>query len=201
MIVVVCGLGRCGTSLAMTMLAAGGFPVHGNPPDFEDGRILNLSSDASWLDEVEGRAFKLLDPHQNPLPPRALSGRVYVPIWMRRNFREQAKSQIKLLRLLRPDVRAPRRPALEAALGREHRQGLDALRLATGVAPAIFDFEDVIRYPIRAAARLAQVAAPLLPEGQRPDLDKMARWVAPRSPRCLDGFLELDLVEQFGAGS
>lgn len=84
--------------------------------------------------------------------------------------------------------------------GREHREGLAALRLATGVAPAIFDFEDVIRYPIRAASRLAQVAAPLLPEGQRPDVDKMARWVAPRSPRCLDGLLEIDLIEQFGAG-
>jgi hypothetical protein len=37
-VIVVAGLGRCGTSLVMQMLAAAGLPCVGSFPDFEDDR-------------------------------------------------------------------------------------------------------------------------------------------------------------------
>lgn len=66
----VTGLPRCGTSLLMSMLEAGGLPlsVDGQRPAdrhnprgyFENSAVLKLSEDASWLQQCRGRAIKIL---------------------------------------------------------------------------------------------------------------------------------------------
>ena len=64
-IVVVTGFGRCGSSLAMRMLCAGGMPVTtDNRDSFEDERVMRLPGDTRWLRECEGRALKVLDPYR-----------------------------------------------------------------------------------------------------------------------------------------
>jgi hypothetical protein len=77
-ILVVSGLPRSGTSLAMQMLHAGGVPVvvdgerasdDDNPRGyFEDARTLRLWDDASWLDDAVGKAIKIVVPLLRALP-------------------------------------------------------------------------------------------------------------------------------------
>lgn len=71
-LVVVTGLPRSGTSMAMRMLAAGGLgvvddghraPGPANPHGwFEDARVRRLREDASWLRREVGRAVKIVLP-------------------------------------------------------------------------------------------------------------------------------------------
>lgn len=98
-IIVVSGLTRCGSSLMMQMLHAGGCPVsceHGN-----EAISGEHSDQLSALREIaiglaDGKAIKCLDIHRFPLPPN----KQYVIIWMKRDFKEQAKSIAKFMQML-----------------------------------------------------------------------------------------------------
>ena len=92
-ILLVCGFGHCGSSLVMQMLAAGGHPVTGTWPDFEGSKAASASSAAEWR-AMDGRAVKVLDLHERPLP-RGLAGRA---VWLDRDPTQQALSQAKFLR-------------------------------------------------------------------------------------------------------
>lgn len=96
--IIVAGLGRCGTSLMMKMLHQAGIAPYcdkeciGN--SYENVITNTLPRNTSWWSEVEGKAVKLLDIHRWT-PPRPYDGDHYVIIWMNRDRKEQAKSQIK----------------------------------------------------------------------------------------------------------
>ncbi len=104
-IVVVSGLPRSGTSMAMRMLEAGGMEVttdgerqadEDNPRGYyEDERVKDLARapDASWLRASRGRAVKVISFLLKDLPPN-LNYRV---ILMRRDLHEVLASQRKML--------------------------------------------------------------------------------------------------------
>ncbi len=105
-IIVVSGLPRSGTSMAMQMLAAGGAaivtdgvrePGEDNPRGyFEDERVKDLhreGEDKSWLTETRGRAIKVISFLLRDLP----ATNSYKVIFMRRNLPEVLASQRKLL--------------------------------------------------------------------------------------------------------
>jgi hypothetical protein len=89
-LVLVSGLGRCGTSLTMQMLAAGGWPVWGADeatwPAFEHPANL----EGGGVPVIGAGILKWLDPHHFPPPP------FYRAIFLTRDLREQARSQRKL---------------------------------------------------------------------------------------------------------
>jgi hypothetical protein len=103
-IVVVSGLPRSGTSLAMQMLRAGGYPVledsarlpdDDNPRGYvEYEKTLRLWQDASWLHEAAGRAVKIVCPLLAALP----FDHDYAVILMQRDLAEVAASQATMLR-------------------------------------------------------------------------------------------------------
>jgi hypothetical protein len=103
-IIVVSGLPRSGTSLAMQMLRAGGVPVVSDgqrvPDDdnprgyFEDARTLRLWDDASWLDAAVGKAIKIVAPLL-PALPFEYDFRV---VLMERELSEVMASQATMLR-------------------------------------------------------------------------------------------------------
>lgn len=96
-ILLVCGFGRCGTSLVMQMLAAGGIPVTGRGPSHEEMPPGAYRHNADfWRSQYSGRAIKVLDPAIRR-PPAGLNYRV---IWLERDFWQQALSQIKLLQVM-----------------------------------------------------------------------------------------------------
>lgn len=105
-VVVVSGLPRSGTSMAMQMLAAGGLevitdgvrkPGEDNPKGyFEDERVLDLhrdDADRSWVQSTRGKAVKVISfllkhlPHTNN----------YKVVFMRRDLPEVLVSQARML--------------------------------------------------------------------------------------------------------
>lgn len=97
---IIYGQGRCGTSLIMQMLAAGGAVVTGEWPAFEDDRYqrqLAGQGDWGWLRDLPpGACLKALDADllEPSLPPEVAERGIF----LRRNFYEQARSKAKFLR-------------------------------------------------------------------------------------------------------
>lgn len=101
--VIVTGLPRSGTSLAMQMLAAGGVPPmtdHERQADadnprgyFEFERVKQLKTDKSWLDDAQGRAVKVIHMLLTELP----DDRDYRVVFMRRDIGEVVRSQSTML--------------------------------------------------------------------------------------------------------
>jgi hypothetical protein len=104
-IVVVSGLPRSGTSMAMRMLEAGGVPIvtdrareadEDNPHGyFEHDRVLELDKggDAGWLADARGKALKIVSALLPHLPERFN----YRVIFMHRDLGEVLASQNKML--------------------------------------------------------------------------------------------------------
>ena len=104
-IVVVSGLPRSGTSMAMKMLHAGGLSLvtdgkrsadEDNPKGYyEDERIMDLAraSDKSWLRESRGLGLKVISHLLKELPP----DNNYKVLFIRRDMNEILASQAKML--------------------------------------------------------------------------------------------------------
>ncbi len=104
-IVVVSGLPRSGTSMAMKMLEAGGLPLvtdglrqadDDNPKgyfEYEPVKNLARTSDKSWLTAARGKGVKIISYLLKELPPN----HNYRVIFMRRDLREILASQAKML--------------------------------------------------------------------------------------------------------
>ena len=104
-IVVVSGLPRSGTSMAMKMLAAGGVPIvtdgertadEDNPKGyFEDERIKDLArmDDKGWLRASRGKAIKVISHLLKELP----ADNNYQVLFIRRDMSEILASQAKML--------------------------------------------------------------------------------------------------------
>ncbi len=160
-ILFVTGLGRCGTTMMMTMLDAGGFPVTGPRPSYEAvGHWKPGRFDFDWLAGRGGQAVKWIDPTAYPIT--ALT-RFLLPcrptiILMERNAREQARSQVKLFAAA---LLTPTRTA-EKAMERSIRRDTPILRARLGALGTVhrFRFEDVLADPVRATMRLAKIVEP-----------------------------------------
>ncbi|MEE8369077.1 MAG: sulfotransferase domain-containing protein [Thermoanaerobaculia bacterium] len=104
-IIVVSGLPRSGTSMAMKMLEAGGIPLvvdgrrradEDNPKGYyEDERVKDLAStdDKLWITNGRGKAIKIISYLLKELP----RNRNYKVLFMRRNLQEILASQTKML--------------------------------------------------------------------------------------------------------
>jgi hypothetical protein len=104
-IVIVSGLPRSGTSMAMKMLEAGGLPVvsdgvrgadEDNPKGYyEDERVKDLhqAGDKTWLREARGKVVKIISFLLKSLP----ADNNYQVLFMHRDLREIVASQNKML--------------------------------------------------------------------------------------------------------
>lgn len=105
-IVIVSGLPRCGTSMMMQMLEAGGMPLvtdHIRMPDednprgyYEFEKVKKIREDASWLETCHGKAFKMVSSLLYHLPVY----KSYKVIFMRRKMKEILASQKVMLERL-----------------------------------------------------------------------------------------------------
>lgn len=104
-VVIVSGLPRSGTSMAMKMLEAGGMELvvdnirtadEDNPKGYyEDERVKDLAemTDKRWLKEARGKVIKVVSSLLNYLP----ESNAYKVVFMRRNLHEVLASQTKML--------------------------------------------------------------------------------------------------------
>lgn len=158
--IIVSGFGRCGSSLVMQMLHAGGIRCTGDYPAFENAAAI----------AAPGVATKILDPHRNPLPPGASI------IWLDRDRAEQAKSHAKFNRLLLGLIAGrEERRRIEASFSRDRHRAMAAF---SGRPMLRLQFEEVLRDPAAAAAQLAAFL------GRAFDQGAAAKQVLPRGPAC-----------------
>lgn len=156
---VVSGLGRCGSSLVMQMLDAAGVLCFGSWPSFEgscaEAFLRNGMSPALWKD-AQGCALKALVAEPRPIAPAPPGS---VVIWLRRDPREQARSQAKFASFLLGLPRTPGHAALRRwarDLERDQRAAIDRWR-ASGAEVRSITYEELIGDPRATALRLCQV--------------------------------------------
>jgi len=191
-ITVVTGLGRCGTSMVMSMLDAGGMPVFcGDDTDGARGTSYEANGYANrlpeyhdWLDRCVGKAVKVLDPIHFGLP----HGRRYRFVLLDRNAEHQAKSQCKVLRLmsgLNTNINHRKRMAKANAA-----DITKTLKILESMGPVLrISFESVLRDPTDSARRLADfVGIDFEQNGAA-----MAGRVLERDSACAPG-LEIELA-------
>lgn len=102
-ITIVSGLPRSGTSMMMRMLKAGGMDVvtdnirqgdEDNPHGYyEYEKVKSIQDNASWLADMQGKAFKMVSMLLFHLPPDM----DYRLIFMKRNLKEVIASQSRML--------------------------------------------------------------------------------------------------------
>lgn len=184
-IVIVAGLGRCGSSLMMQMLSAAGLRCAGEYPAFEPNEADRDRISGRWLSRFE--AVKILDPQRRRLP----SGLNAIVLWLDRDVFQQAASQVKflhtVLELAIPDVAAGR---FATALIRDREKALASLRRFPILG---LNFEHTIQRPVEASAT---IAAWLESHGRPVSITAMASCVLERSSDCRpDMSIETDLLE------
>ncbi len=203
-IVIVSGLPRSGTSLMCQMLDNGGIEVLTDSirtPDTDNPRgyyelekVKKIKSDASWLPEARGKAFKMVSQLLLDLP----ATEHYRVIFLKRDLEEILDSQEKMLARL-GRAAAPRdqiRPAFAAHLGRIFRW----LGEQPHVALLNVDYQGLIERP----AEMAEAVIAFI--GGRADPSRMAASVDPtlyrnRKPSAASGFRPDDGEASGRAGS
>jgi hypothetical protein len=179
-IVVVSGLPRSGTSMAMRMLAAGGMRLEmdgvraaddDNPVGyFEDERVKDLARapDTAWVQNARGKAIKVVSSLLEHLPQT----NNYLVLFMLRNLHEVLASQAKMLAR-----RGETSDTDDVRLLELFQQHLLRVRVMLRMRPCFqvqeLDYKGVLEDPRRHAERIRTFL-------QRPlDVDAMVRAVEP----------------------
>ena len=192
-VVVVCGLGRCGSSLMMQMLSAGGLACTGEAPAYEHPNGVIGGFNGQWLAKQTNKATKVLLPQYVRFEPAN-----YYFIWLDRDPFEQAKSTFKfqhlITRRIHPELPLPKDGssimAMMRAAPNETKAGIDAIQQ---VSPhyQVISFEDLILFGERTAQTVNQfLEADLY-------IDKMVSVIKPRTTGCnLSMDIERELMEE-----
>ena len=177
-VVVVSGLPRSGTSMAMKMLEAGGMKLvvdnvrtadEDNPKGYyEDERVKDLAEpqDTKWIKRARGKAIKVVSSLLNFLP----ADNAYKVVFMRRNLHEVLASQAKMLDRRNEDSHTDDGDLLkmyEEHLGKVEFQ----LRYRSNFEALYVDYANVVADPATEARRIAGFV------GGEKDVDAMAAAV------------------------
>lgn len=175
--IVVSGFGRCGSSLVMQMLDAGGVPCLGKYPSFEAHDMVR-----------PGQAVKILDPQRADPTPYAIPPDARV-IFLTRDPSEQARSLAKFTSIMVGlSYSRDQRRALAVQLRDDWRHA----RSAIGSRPLlVLSFESLLALPLVCARKLAEFV------GGEFDVGAAARQVRPRTPECAAGMdMEIALMKE-----
>lgn len=190
MFICVAGLARCGSSLLMQQLHAGGLPCVGEPPAFEGYNTVleEYGLDPAW----EGCAVKVLLPHTLSPFPR---GR-FLWFWLDRDRHAQALSHVKFCNLV---LGLPSEPTWEVERRlKEHRVlALKRVRRVGGRLVKL-SYEALKQQPRSTAESVAAEVQRAL--GAELDVDKMVSCVLDRWTECRYDLLEVDQVRRRGNG-
>jgi len=183
-LILVCGQARCGSSLTMQMLHAGGVPTTGEHPAFEVPQTAPSGIDLDWIARQHA-AVKLLDPHRVAVgwtAPR-------IVIWLDRDPREQAKSMMKFLAVFGVATSRQDEGKIRRSLINERSDAMNAAGVSAHPSHSI-NFEDLIESPNREAIRLAHFLDPYY----WLDTTMATSVVRHRPPTCLPYLLEAEML-------
>lgn len=178
-VVAVAGCSRCGSTMMMQALEAGGLPVHhgGNRVGYEcdESQEAMMSGSAEFLRTIPGKAVKLLDPQRFATPCVPIAW-----IWMWRDADQQALSQIKFMGQMFSMIR-PDEGRLAASLRKDNERVPVELSRRPKSRVLVVDFARLLALP---DAVMAEVVGFI----NRPmDIKAMASVVLPRGPACAVG--------------
>jgi hypothetical protein len=180
-IVIVSGLPRSGTSMAMQILVAGGYPVvtdgvreadEDNPRGYyEAERVKELhrdGEDKSWLHRSRGKAIKIISFLLRYLP----EDNNYKVILMRRDLPEVLASQTRMLERRNEPNEIDDEQMLE--IWRDHLWKVDYfLKHAPHMQHIEVSYSDTVTNPLQQVARIRDFLA------RDMDLERMARVIDP----------------------
>jgi len=177
-VVVVSGLPRSGTSMAMKMLEAGGMELvvdnvrtadEDNPKGYyEDERVKELAEidDKSWITGARGKVIKVVSSLLNYLPKENL----YKVVFMRRNLHEVLASQSKMLDRRNEASHTDDQDLL--AMYESHLAKVEfQLRFRSNFESLYVNYADVVVEPAAQARRIADFV------GGKLDVERMAAAV------------------------
>jgi hypothetical protein len=177
-VVVVSGLPRSGTSMAMKMLEAGGMDLVvdnvrtadvDNPKGYyEDERVKDLAEmeDTSWVAGARGKVIKVVSSLLNYLPKDS----TYKVVFMRRNLHEVLASQGKMLDRRNEESHTDDHDLL--AMYESHLEKVEfQLRFRPNFEALYVNYPDVIAEPASEARRIADFV------GGKLDVERMAAAV------------------------
>jgi hypothetical protein len=161
-VVIVSGLPRSGTSMAMKMLEAGGLELvvdnirtadEDNPKGYyEDERVKDLGEmqDKGWLRDARGKVIKVVSSLLNYLP----ANNSYKVVFMRRNLHEVLASQTKMLDRRNEESHTDDQDLL--AMYESHLEKVEfQLRFRPYFEALYVNYSDVVAEPAREARRIA----------------------------------------------
>jgi hypothetical protein len=161
-VVIVSGLPRSGTSMAMKMLEAGGLELvvdnirtadEDNPKGYyEDERVKDLGEmqDKGWLRDARGKVIKVVSSLLNYLP----ANNSYKVVFMRRNLHEVLASQTKMLDRRNEESHTEDQDLL--AMYESHLEKVEfQLRFRPYFEALYVNYSDVVAEPAREARRIA----------------------------------------------
>lgn len=161
-VIVVSGVPRSGTSLVMQMLATGGVDIatdnirkadRDNPKGyFEVEKVKKLKNDAGWLNDVRGKAIKIVSPLLYHIP----SILRYKVIFVQRNMQEILDSQNKMYQRLQKST-----PDIEDAVLAEkfnlHLQKIsDWIRKKNNIECLYVQYREIVSDPIGQAQKIQE---------------------------------------------
>ena len=177
-VVIVSGLPRSGTSMAMKMLEAGGLATIvdnvrtadiDNPKGYyEDERVKDLAEmeDTSWVRAARGKVIKVVSSLLNYLP----ANNAYKVVFMRRNLHEVLASQAKMLE--RRDEASHTEDEDLLAMYEAHLDKVQfQLRFRKNFETLYVNYADVVSDPLNQARLMAEFV------GGGLDVEKMAAAV------------------------
>jgi len=187
-VIIVSGLGRCGSSLLMQMLVAGGIePTGGTYPFWEDPRVAKLPNDFTWLLENGGKCVKILHAHKLSPPPE-IGAKV---IWIDRSLKEQAKSWAKVGKKLYGVNEQPTLAEIRERLVETKPDAKAAVRAAALPGKIMKTrFQRVLEAPRQEAERIAKYL------GRELDVPSMVSEVKYRGTVVRDEMLEARLIHE-----
>jgi len=177
-VVIVSGLPRSGTSMAMKMLEAGGVATIvdnvrtadiDNPKGYyEDERVKDLAEmeDTSWVRAARGKVIKVVSSLLNYLP----ANNAYKVVFMRRNLHEVLASQAKMLE--RRDEASHTEDEDLLAMYEAHLDKVQfQLRFRSNFETLYVNYADVVSDPLNQARLMGEFV------GGGLDVEKMAAAV------------------------
>ncbi len=178
-VTIVSGLPRSGTSMMMRMLEKGGVPIltdNIREADednlmgyYEYERVKQITEDATWLKDAEGRAVKLISALLKYLPPEY----TYKVIFMQRDIHEVLASQRRMLeRRGEPADEVPDE-TMKQLFETHLAQVDDLLRRQPNIEAIYVSYNETIKDPTTSAERVTRFL------GKELDIKKMVDVVDP----------------------
>lgn len=185
MINLITGLGRCGTSLAMQMGDAAGWPMTGEYPWYEPRQTVPKTYSKKWLSRQDGKFVKLLFPLQFELPDNE-----YRFLFLIRDPVQQFMSIMKLQRANGRKLSIMLDQGVANVI-KNQAKSYDMIRQLGDVH--VMRFEDLLMYPLDCAGMIAQhfrLSA---------DLDRMAAVVKDRESTVAETMEHAESTEKLRA--